>query len=121
MNGRIDAKGFPPAGAQQMANRIPPNRIGSHGPGGVDVGATRATRAERTEANAGARRPEPAGDTVQLTDTAAQLQKLEARLRTQPDVDAARVEALRQRIAAGEYQMDPGRIAAKLLRFERSL
>lgn len=104
-----------------MANRIPPNRVGSNGPGGLEVGATRANRAERPEANAGTRRQEAAGDTVQLTDTATQLQKLEARLRTQPDVDTARVEALRQRIAAGEYQVDPGRVAAKLLRFDQSL
>ncbi len=57
-------------------------------------------------------------DTVTLTDTAAQLHKLEATIATLPIVDTARVEDVKQALRSGQFQVDPHRVAEKMLRFE---
>ena len=57
-------------------------------------------------------------DTVTLTDTAAQLHKLSTLISTQPVVDIARVDSLRQALQAGHYEFNPARVADKMLRFE---
>ena len=60
-------------------------------------------------------------DTVSLTGTAQQLRNLEQSLASQPVVDAQRVEATRQSIENGTYQIDPSRIASKMISMERAL
>lgn len=57
-------------------------------------------------------------DTVTLTDTAAQLHKLEAAIAAMPIVDIARVEDIRQALNNGSFQIDNQRVAEKMLRFE---
>lgn len=66
----------------------------------------------------------PAGSTpveVQITGSARSLAALEQKLRDSPAVDAARVAAVRQKLDDGSYQIDPMRIADKLLGLERDL
>jgi negative regulator of flagellin synthesis FlgM len=60
-------------------------------------------------------------DTVSLTDTAARLRELENSLAKMPVVDSQRVETLQQAIANGSYEVDSGRVAEKMLRFEQDL
>ena len=60
-------------------------------------------------------------DTLNLTDTAARIQRLEAVVADMPAVDQQRVEALRREVAAGAYKTDPDRVASKLLTLEREL
>jgi negative regulator of flagellin synthesis FlgM len=60
-------------------------------------------------------------DTVTLTDSAAQLHKLEATILAAPIVDTARVEDVKQAIHNGQFQIDPQRVADKMLRFENAL
>jgi negative regulator of flagellin synthesis FlgM len=62
-----------------------------------------------------------AGDTLTLTNSARTLQKIEEAVAKAPVVDAARVAAVKQAISSGTYQIDAGRIADKLLKFERGL
>lgn len=81
---------------------------------------TRPARAEPTAGDAGSRAA-AGSETVSLTGTAARLQRLEEELASLPVVDASRVEAVRQAIADGTYRPDPGRVAGKLLAFERHL
>lgn len=57
-------------------------------------------------------------DSVSLTDTAARLQKLETTIAELPVVDAQRVEDIRSSIANGEYDVNPERIAEKMLGFD---
>ena len=57
-------------------------------------------------------------DTVSLTESARQLQALEAQVNSQPVVDTQRVEAARQSIDRGTYQVQPDVISQKLLQFE---
>ncbi len=57
-------------------------------------------------------------DTVSLTDMASRLQSLEQKLATQPDVDQAHVNRVRDAISRGEYRVDPDRVADKMMDFE---
>ena len=60
-------------------------------------------------------------DTVTLTDTAAQLHKLEAMVLASPIVDIARVEDVKQAIRNGQFQINPQRVAEKMMNFENAL
>ena len=57
-------------------------------------------------------------DTVTLTDTATQLHQIETQIAAIPIVDTSRVEDVRQSIIAGRFQINPQRVAEKLLSFE---
>ncbi len=63
----------------------------------------------------------PVADTVNLTDTAAYLRKLESSLSSLPVVDAQRTESIKKALADGRFIIDPVRVADKLLRFESML
>ncbi len=60
-------------------------------------------------------------DTVSLTDGAARLQSIQARLANVPIVDSQRVDNIRQALNEGGYQIDTNAIADRLLAFESSL
>jgi negative regulator of flagellin synthesis FlgM len=60
-------------------------------------------------------------DTVSLTDSAARLQSIQARLANVPIVDSQRVDNIRQALNEGGYQIDTNAIADRLLAFETSL
>lgn len=60
-------------------------------------------------------------DTVSFTDTAARLRGLEKTLSALPVVDIHRVESVKQAIASGTFEINPMRVADKLLSFESSL
>ncbi|MCG8435565.1 MAG: flagellar biosynthesis anti-sigma factor FlgM [Gammaproteobacteria bacterium] len=63
----------------------------------------------------------PASDSVRLTFSAKSLSDLEQVINSKPVVDQNRVDALRSAIQSGEYQIDPQRVADKLLRLEQDL
>src|SRR5690606_42128457 len=56
------------------------------------------------------------GDDVSLTSAARKLAEVEESLRAMPQVDEVRVAAVRQRLQDGSYEIDPQRIADRLLR-----
>ena len=59
-------------------------------------------------------------DTVTLTDTAAQLHKLEATIASLPIVDTSRIEGVKQSILNGKFQIDAPKVAEKMMRFENA-
>jgi negative regulator of flagellin synthesis FlgM len=61
------------------------------------------------------------GDQLTLTDSARTLQKIEETLAKTPVVNADKVSAVKQALSAGTYQIDPARVADKLLKFESGL
>jgi len=60
-------------------------------------------------------------DHVTLTDSARSLQKIEEAVAKTPVVNASKVAAVKQAISSGTYKIDAGRVADKLLQYERGL
>ena len=58
---------------------------------------------------------------VNVSDQAKQLASVEQTLQSLPAVNEGRVAEIRTAIQEGRYQVDPQRIADKLLRFEQEL
>ncbi len=101
------------------------NKIGS---GGIDnrpvqVASEQGVKRVKSPAEAApaAAKPAASGEGVQITDSARQLAALEQAIRTLPDVDEARVAAIRTAIESGTYEVSPERIAEKLMRLEKEL
>jgi negative regulator of flagellin synthesis FlgM len=87
----------------------------------VDAGSTRQTdKAGKAGGQTSARGPSAAsGDTVNIERAELLIARLSEALEVVPIVDADRVRAVRDAIASGDYQIDPGVIADKILGFER--
>ena len=62
-----------------------------------------------------------AGTAVSITEQAKQLAALEQAVQSLPAVNEARVAEIRTAIQEGRYQVDPERIAEKLLCIEQEL
>lgn len=62
-----------------------------------------------------------AADPVRITDQAKQLAALEHAIKAMPAIDEARVAEVRKALDEGRYQVNPERIADKLMRSERDL
>ena len=60
-------------------------------------------------------------DTVSLSDNAVQLGKLDNSVVSAPVVDTQRVEQVKQAISNGTYDVDPAKVADKLMQFESIL
>jgi negative regulator of flagellin synthesis FlgM len=60
-------------------------------------------------------------DDVMITETARELAALETRLAGLPAINDLRVAAVRRQIDEGRYQVDPQRVAEKVVRLERDL
>ena len=58
---------------------------------------------------------------MQLTDTAARLSELQAEVSAAAGVDLELVEAIRQKIADGSYEIDTDRVADALMTMEKEL
>ena len=65
--------------------------------------------------------PSQAADQVSLTPTAQQLRHLEKQIADQPVVDAQKVSAVKEALANGSFEVDPTRIAGKMMSLERAL
>lgn len=66
--------------------------------------------------------PRPATeDTVSLSEQSLQVRDLQQQLENLPEVDAEKVEAIKQEIARGNYPLDPERIAQNLISLEKAL
>ena len=61
------------------------------------------------------------GDHVTLTDSARSLQKIEEAVAKTPVVNAGKVAAVKQAISSGTYTINAGRVADKMLKYERGL
>ena len=73
-----------------------------------------ATRAAEKSDSSGA-------DQVTLTQSALNLQKVAAAVANAPVVDTQKVESIKLAIDSGTYKVDAGRIADKILQFEKLL
>jgi negative regulator of flagellin synthesis FlgM len=55
------------------------------------------------------------GDSVLLSQEAQALKRLEAHINSSPDIDGARVAAIKRAIAEGKFEINVERIAEKML------
>jgi len=62
-----------------------------------------------------------ATDSLRLTGEAAGLQVLQRELAAAPAIDQARVEAVREELASGLYQVNPEKIAELMLELDQQL
>ena len=62
-----------------------------------------------------------AADQVSLTPTAQQLRGLEQQIADQPVVDSQKVNAVKEALANGSYEINPDRIANKMMSLEKAL
>ena len=96
---------------------------GSSNPSRID-NERRAAEARSEDSASTAKTAVPAvmgDDRVELTDTATRLSALADDVRAASGVDLEKVEAIRQRIADGQYEIDAGQIADALIRQEQEL
>jgi len=89
----------------------------------VQVGTEKSVQRKGPDATAEGSTTTPArgGDGVHITGSAKQLAALEQMLKDQPVIDAARVARVSTALANGTYEVDPARVADKLLRLEDQL
>lgn len=87
------------------------------------IPASRVKSAEKAGTGGGAASVEAVArpDSIALTGEAQYLQKLEKAVTSAPDISAARVAEVRERLRDGSYQIDAHSIAAKLARLEWEL
>lgn len=106
------------------------NRIDQMSQGLLGKIAENASASAKKVAGAGAAQPgkvappsadgaRPASDTVELTSSAQLLERLEKTLASLPEIDRAKVEAVKSAIENGDYEIDAGKIAEALLRNDR--
>ena len=60
-------------------------------------------------------------DTVSITNTASQLNALEKQLASLPVVDVQRVDAVKREISNGTFEINPPRIAEKMIQIESAI
>ncbi len=60
-------------------------------------------------------------DTVNVSRSSVLLSELEQVVSSLPVVDSARVDALKQAIASGTYEVDSSSVAERMMRLEREL
>lgn len=102
-----------------MGNTI--DNSGSFQPSNVRLGAP-SERLESTGGHSAQQAPpHTAGGYVRFSDSAALLQRVHSQISAEPTVDEARVQASRQAIESGSFEIGFEQIASKLLEFEREL
>ena len=98
-----------------------PSTIGKAGNKVDDAWSSRRVGGDSAPARSDAQGPAATSDTVELTSSAKLLERLEKNLAAAPSIDSARVDAIKQAIADGQYEIDAGAIADAMIRFEREL
>ena len=89
----------------------------------ADAGKSQATAASTKQPKSGAagNSTSSGADKLNLSDQAAQLQALEAEIANLPVVDTHRVQDVQRTLATGSYEIQPARVAEKVLTFEAGL
>ena len=104
------------------------NKIGPKHPGIVDKtdshkvpGPGAALQPDKSPSSGKVSGDNSLHDTVVLTERSQLLQRLEKTAAELPEIDRARVEAVKADIADGKYQIDVDNLADILLRIEKEM
>jgi negative regulator of flagellin synthesis FlgM len=89
----------------------------------VEAGKSQASASQNRETGSGGagRGAAGAADQLKLSSKASQLQALEAEISNLPVVDTQRVQDVQRTLATGSFQVEPARVADKVLSFEVGL
>lgn len=89
----------------------------------IEAGKSQAGASQNTPPSppAGAKGNPTGSDQLQLSNKVSQLQALEAEIANLPVVDTQRVQDVQRTLATGSFQVEPARVADKLLTFEAGL
>ncbi len=101
-----------------MSNPINPVNRGTNSPVNINSGKAQ-NKADAADSKT--RPSSPSEDTVSLSEGSQQVIELQSQLKNAPEVDSAKVEAIKQEIARGNYPLDPEKIAENLINLEKSL
>ena len=99
-------------------NNVSGSIIGNVGTGNAAQSGQGAAENKAAESQGN---PASSRDTVSLTPEAQQLRDLESSIAELPEVDSGRVNAIKDAIADGSFEIDSNRIAEKLMQFEGAL
>ncbi len=103
------------------------DRINGFGGSGLDINAGRNRAVDKGDStNAASKTPSQppvaqSADAVDLSVTATNLKRIEADLKSVPEVNQERVDAVRERLSAGTYEVDAERVAQRLTQLDQSL
>ena len=100
------------------------DKISNQGRAGLDITQSKARAvdaAQRSRHASTTKQAEASRDDIELTNTATNLRRIEAKLGNVPEADQSRIADIRQQIEAGSYQVDHERLAQKLLRLDQDL
>jgi len=101
-------------------NNLTSTTSGSAKPGRNTV--TDGTKGDSPTNNTDSNQPAAATDgAVSLSDQAQTLSKLESQIKQLPDVDAEKVERIKQAITNGEFEINADRVASKISQLESGL
>jgi len=98
------------------------DKIISQGRNCLDITQSRARATDATQRSKTAesgKQATAARDSVQLTDTATNLKRIEAKLADVPEIDQSRVDEIRQRLQANTYEVDAEQLAQKILQLDQ--
>jgi len=104
-----------------MQMSIDINKINSNRPEGPirhDTGKITTPSAQSAESQSTNTPSQGTRDSVSLSSTAQNLAKIETELKTLPDVDQSKVDAIKAQIESGDYQINSQNLAQKMLNIE---
>lgn len=107
-----------------MSDRINPVDQGMLGKIGDKIGDAAGAKkvgTDKTGSGKAGDAPQNVSDTVELTQSAKLLEKLDKTLAELSAVDTTRIDAVRNAIESGEYVIDAEKIAEAMLRMDREL
>lgn len=105
-----------------MSNTIKPLDNAKFGKVGESLGRTQGASSTEGSKSADVARSgaaQPGSDTVELTSGAKLLERLDKSLASLPEIDPARVEAVKTAIGNGDYTIDADKIANALIRLDK--
>ena len=93
---------------------------GGPGTGRATSGPASPTKT-RSESPAATGNKAAAGDTVELSEQAQNMGRLQDKIAAVPEVDSERVAAIRQAISEGRFEINPEKLAEAILRQDELL
>jgi len=101
------------------------DNIKGAGSGPIDAGASRPVDSVRPKpaisSSSSENQPSSTSDTVTVSATARHMADLQQAVNNVPDVDTNRVAAVHQALSSGQYKINAGKIADRIIQLESDL